>query len=179
MQGDGNVHSLFVFNNEGELEQIKDAVVSGKEYTSISFFRSSSLFQHEMVDRAIALDGTSSGEHGTGIGKVFVCVLQLLQTVTNVAPSQRIPQERIGTRYGEIDGNHQAYDGSRRSLQPREDLRRYQAYTKRVKHTRMTIYRYLPQKPIIANFDHFGREFASDPVEAYQSMQIGSTTSEG
>ncbi|KAH8086977.1 putative D-lactate dehydrogenase cytochrome oxidoreductase protein [Filobasidium floriforme] len=48
--GDGNVHSLFVFQNDEELEEIKDAV-------------------HVMVERAIALDGTSSGEHGAGMGK--------------------------------------------------------------------------------------------------------------
>lgn len=27
------------------------------------------VFQHVMVERAIALDGTSSGEHGAGMGK--------------------------------------------------------------------------------------------------------------
>lgn len=49
--GDGNVHSLPLFSNDEELEIVKDAV-------------------HEMVHRAIALDGTCTGEHGVGMGKV-------------------------------------------------------------------------------------------------------------
>lgn len=49
--GDGNVHSLALFNTEAELEVVRHAV-------------------HEMVYRAIRLDGTCSGEHGVGLGKV-------------------------------------------------------------------------------------------------------------
>lgn len=49
--GDGNVHSLALFNNDEELAVVRKAV-------------------HEMVDRAIRLDGTCSGEHGVGLGKV-------------------------------------------------------------------------------------------------------------
>jgi D-lactate dehydrogenase (cytochrome) len=49
--GDGNVHSLALFTNEAELEIVRHAV-------------------HEMVYRAIRLDGTCSGEHGVGLGKV-------------------------------------------------------------------------------------------------------------
>lgn len=49
--GDGNVHSLALFNTEEELAIVRTAV-------------------HEMVDRAIRLDGTCSGEHGVGLGKI-------------------------------------------------------------------------------------------------------------
>jgi len=49
--GDGNVHSLALFTNEEELAVVREAV-------------------HEMVHRAIRLDGTCSGEHGVGVGKV-------------------------------------------------------------------------------------------------------------
>jgi hypothetical protein len=49
--GDGNVHSLALFTNDSELEIVRHAV-------------------HEMVYRAIRLDGTCSGEHGVGLGKV-------------------------------------------------------------------------------------------------------------
>lgn len=49
--GDGNVHSLALFTNDEELAIVRKAV-------------------HEMVDRAIRLDGTCSGEHGVGLGKI-------------------------------------------------------------------------------------------------------------
>jgi D-lactate dehydrogenase (cytochrome) len=49
--GDGNVHSLPLFSDEKELEIVREAV-------------------HDMVHRAIALDGTCTGEHGVGVGKV-------------------------------------------------------------------------------------------------------------
>lgn len=45
------MHSLALFTNEKELEVVKEAV-------------------HEMVHRAIRLEGTCTGEHGVGIGKV-------------------------------------------------------------------------------------------------------------
>ncbi|KAJ7731322.1 FAD-linked oxidase-like protein [Mycena maculata] len=48
--GDGNFHALLLFTTDEELEVVKDAV-------------------HRMVVRAIALDGTCTGEHGVGIGK--------------------------------------------------------------------------------------------------------------
>ncbi|KAK7001546.1 FAD-binding protein [Favolaschia claudopus] len=48
--GDGNFHALLLFKNDEELELVKDAV-------------------HRMVERAIELDGTCTGEHGVGIGK--------------------------------------------------------------------------------------------------------------
>ncbi|ORX36265.1 putative D-lactate dehydrogenase oxidoreductase protein [Kockovaella imperatae] len=49
--GDGNVHSLALFSDDDELAKIREAV-------------------HEMVERAIRLDGTCTGEHGVGLGKV-------------------------------------------------------------------------------------------------------------
>ncbi|KAJ7502651.1 FAD-linked oxidase-like protein [Mycena galericulata] len=48
--GDGNFHALLLFKTDEELVAVKDAV-------------------HRMVERAIALDGTCTGEHGVGIGK--------------------------------------------------------------------------------------------------------------
>ncbi|PBK69975.1 hypothetical protein ARMSODRAFT_956799 [Armillaria solidipes] len=48
--GDGNFHALILFNNEEEHAKTKQAV-------------------SRMVRRAIALDGTCTGEHGVGIGK--------------------------------------------------------------------------------------------------------------
>ncbi|KAF8170891.1 FAD-linked oxidase-like protein [Mycena galopus ATCC 62051] len=48
--GDGNFHALLLFTTDEELKLVKDAV-------------------HRMVVRAIALDGTCTGEHGVGLGK--------------------------------------------------------------------------------------------------------------
>ncbi|VDC07738.1 unnamed protein product [Peniophora sp. CBMAI 1063] len=48
--GDGNFHTLLCFKNDEELAIVRDLV-------------------HRMVDRAIDLDGTCTGEHGVGIGK--------------------------------------------------------------------------------------------------------------
>jgi hypothetical protein len=49
--GDGNVHSILLFTNDDELHRIEEGV-------------------HEMVHRAIRLDGTCTGEHGVGLGKI-------------------------------------------------------------------------------------------------------------
>ncbi|KAI0043783.1 hypothetical protein FA95DRAFT_1498054 [Auriscalpium vulgare] len=46
----GNFHALMLFRNNEELEVVKGAV-------------------HRLVHRAIALDGTCTGEHGVGLGK--------------------------------------------------------------------------------------------------------------
>jgi len=48
--GDGNFHALLMFRTDEELEVVKEAV-------------------HRMVYRALALDGTCTGEHGVGVGK--------------------------------------------------------------------------------------------------------------
>ncbi|KAI0687856.1 FAD-linked oxidase-like protein [Cytidiella melzeri] len=48
--GDGNFHALLLFRTDDELAIARQLV-------------------HRMVERAIALDGTCTGEHGVGIGK--------------------------------------------------------------------------------------------------------------
>ncbi|KAJ7153683.1 FAD-linked oxidase-like protein [Mycena filopes] len=48
--GDGNFHALLLFTTDAELALVKAAA-------------------HRMVERAIALDGTCTGEHGVGVGK--------------------------------------------------------------------------------------------------------------
>lgn len=48
--GDGNFHTQLLFRNDKELEIVREAV-------------------HRMVERALKLEGTCTGEHGVGIGK--------------------------------------------------------------------------------------------------------------
>ncbi|EGO21705.1 hypothetical protein SERLADRAFT_357529 [Serpula lacrymans var. lacrymans S7.9] len=48
--GDGNFHALILFRDEEELKIVDDAV-------------------HRLIVRAIAMDGTCTGEHGVGVGK--------------------------------------------------------------------------------------------------------------
>jgi len=48
--GDGNFHALILFKDDNELEAVSQAV-------------------HRLVHRAIALEGTCTGEHGVGVGK--------------------------------------------------------------------------------------------------------------
>ncbi|KAI9067055.1 D-lactate dehydrogenase cytochrome oxidoreductase [Trametes sanguinea] len=48
--GDGNFHAFILFKSDDELKAVSDAV-------------------HRLVHRAIALDGTCTGEHGVGVGK--------------------------------------------------------------------------------------------------------------
>jgi len=48
--GDGNFHALMLFNNNKELQTVTEVV-------------------HRLVHRAIALEGTCTGEHGVGVGK--------------------------------------------------------------------------------------------------------------
>ncbi|KAF9646840.1 hypothetical protein BDM02DRAFT_3252840 [Thelephora ganbajun] len=56
--GDGNFHALLLFKEDDELPKVKDAV-------------------HRIVDRAIAMDGTCTGEHGVGVGKKEFLVHEL------------------------------------------------------------------------------------------------------
>lgn len=56
--GDGNFHALILFSNEKELEAVSAAV-------------------HRLIHRAIAMEGTCSGEHGVGIGKTEYLVEEL------------------------------------------------------------------------------------------------------
>ncbi|KAF7294728.1 hypothetical protein MIND_01010200 [Mycena indigotica] len=48
--GDGNFHALILFRDDEELEKVNQAV-------------------HRIVHRALAMDGTCTGEHGVGVGK--------------------------------------------------------------------------------------------------------------
>ncbi|KAF5386827.1 hypothetical protein D9615_001627 [Tricholomella constricta] len=48
--GDGNFHALILFRDDSELQGVSDAV-------------------HRLVHRAVALEGTCTGEHGVGVGK--------------------------------------------------------------------------------------------------------------
>ncbi|KZS96047.1 FAD-binding domain-containing protein [Sistotremastrum niveocremeum HHB9708] len=48
--GQGNFHTLLLFRDDKELEVVRGLV-------------------HRMVERALALDGTCTGEHGVGLGK--------------------------------------------------------------------------------------------------------------
>ncbi|KAF8431462.1 hypothetical protein L210DRAFT_3614525 [Boletus edulis BED1] len=48
--GDGNFHGLILFRDDRELQSVGEAV-------------------HRLIYRAIAMDGTCTGEHGVGIGK--------------------------------------------------------------------------------------------------------------
>ncbi|KDR83282.1 hypothetical protein GALMADRAFT_206873 [Galerina marginata CBS 339.88] len=56
--GDGNFHALILFKTDEEMKKAKEVV-------------------HRMVKRAIALDGTCTGEHGVGIGKKEYLVEEL------------------------------------------------------------------------------------------------------
>ncbi|CCM02858.1 uncharacterized protein FIBRA_04970 [Fibroporia radiculosa] len=56
--GDGNFHALLLFKDDKELEVVTDAV-------------------HRLVERAIRLDGTCTGEHGVGVGKKEYLVQEL------------------------------------------------------------------------------------------------------
>ncbi|KAF8642654.1 hypothetical protein AX16_009454 [Volvariella volvacea WC 439] len=56
--GDGNFHALLLFKTDEEREIVKEAV-------------------HRMVKRAIALEGTCTGEHGVGLGKKEYLVEEL------------------------------------------------------------------------------------------------------
>ncbi|KAF8260458.1 FAD-linked oxidase-like protein [Lactarius quietus] len=56
--GDGNFHTLLTFRNDEELKIVRELV-------------------HRMVERAIKLDGTCTGEHGVGVGKKEFLVQEL------------------------------------------------------------------------------------------------------
>ncbi|KZT44092.1 hypothetical protein SISSUDRAFT_1039360 [Sistotremastrum suecicum HHB10207 ss-3] len=70
--GDGNFHALLLFRDDDELEKVRQAV-------------------HRIVERALALDGTCTGEHGVGLGKREYLVeelgegtVHLMQAIKNV-----------------------------------------------------------------------------------------------
>ena len=56
--GDSNFHAILMFRDDEELEKVRGAV-------------------HRMVHRALALDGTCTGEHGVGVGKKQYLVEEL------------------------------------------------------------------------------------------------------
>ncbi|CEL55629.1 hypothetical protein RSOLAG1IB_01641 [Rhizoctonia solani AG-1 IB] len=56
--GDGNFHAIMIVRNAEELEAVREAV-------------------HRLVHRALALDGTCTGEHGVGVGKKEYLVEEL------------------------------------------------------------------------------------------------------
>ncbi|EAU88321.2 D-lactate dehydrogenase cytochrome oxidoreductase [Coprinopsis cinerea okayama7 len=56
--GDGNFHALILFKDDKELQKVEEAV-------------------HRLVYRALALDGTCTGEHGVGLGKKSYLVDEL------------------------------------------------------------------------------------------------------
>jgi len=56
--GDGNFHGLILFRDDAELQSVSEAV-------------------HRLIHRAIAMDGTCTGEHGVGIGKTEYLVEEL------------------------------------------------------------------------------------------------------
>ncbi|CAD6568519.1 MAG: hypothetical protein CYPHOPRED_002683 [Cyphobasidiales sp. Tagirdzhanova-0007] len=56
--GDGNFHGLLLFRTPEEFERVKEAV-------------------HNMIERAQRLDGTCTGEHGVGHGKIKYLVNEL------------------------------------------------------------------------------------------------------
>jgi FAD/FMN-containing dehydrogenase len=72
--GDGNVHSLALFSDDAELERVREAV-------------------HEMVHRAISLDGTCTGEHGVGVGKVEYLDEELGRGTVNVMETVKRTRE--------------------------------------------------------------------------------------
>ncbi|KAH9978354.1 FAD-linked oxidase-like protein [Russula compacta] len=63
--GDGNFHSLLLFRDEEELKIVRELV-------------------HRMVERAIRLDGTCTGEHGVGIGKKDFLIEELGEGTVNL-----------------------------------------------------------------------------------------------
>ncbi|KAK0225129.1 FAD-linked oxidase-like protein [Armillaria nabsnona] len=76
--GDGNFHALLLFKNDDDLGKVSDAV-------------------HRIVHRAIALDGTCTGEHGVGVGKKEYLIeelgegtVELMKTIKNAVDPQNL-----------------------------------------------------------------------------------------
>ena len=78
--GDGNVHSLALFTSDQELEVVKQGV-------------------HDMVHRAIRLDGTCTGEHGVGVGKIEYLDDELGRGTVNVMETIKRTSEWIDKRW--------------------------------------------------------------------------------
>lgn len=94
--GDGNFHALILFSDEKELEVVNAAV-------------------HRLVHRAIAMDGTCSGEHGVGIGKTEYLVeelgegtVELMKTVKRAVDPLNLLNP--GKLYPQNHPNHRRHD---------------------------------------------------------------------
>lgn len=88
--GDGNFHALILFHNDQELESVSAAV-------------------HRLVHRALALDGTCTGEHSVGVGKREYLVeelgegtVELMRTIKKAVdphnimnPGKLYPDEKV------------------------------------------------------------------------------------
>lgn len=95
--GDGNVHTLALFSDDEELERVRVAV-------------------HEMVERAIRLGGTCSGEHGVGLGKIEYLNTELGQGTVNLMETIKRTVDPLdlfnpGKVYPNIHPKHSAGDG--------------------------------------------------------------------
>ncbi|KAG6910090.1 hypothetical protein DXG01_013142 [Tephrocybe rancida] len=75
--GDGNFHALLLFRNDEEKKIVKAAV-------------------HRMVHRAIALDGTCTGEHGVGVGKKIYLVEELGQGTVDLMKTVKRAIDPLG-----------------------------------------------------------------------------------
>lgn len=76
--GDGNVHTLALFDDEEELARVRVAV-------------------HDMVERAISLGGTCSGEHGVGLGKIEYLPRELGDGTVNLMETVKVSLVNIAT----------------------------------------------------------------------------------
>ncbi|EKM55737.1 uncharacterized protein PHACADRAFT_95712 [Phanerochaete carnosa HHB-10118-sp] len=84
--GDGNFHALIIFNSDDELHVVSEIV-------------------HRLVHRAIAMDGTCTGEHGVGVGKKIYLTeelgedtVELMRTVKNaIDPLNIMNPSKVGS----------------------------------------------------------------------------------
>lgn len=95
--GDGNVHTLALFSDDDELEKVRAAV-------------------HDMVERAIRLGGTCSGEHGVGLGKIEYLPTELGQGTVNLMETVKRTVDPLdlmnpGKVYPHIVPKHSKGDG--------------------------------------------------------------------
>ncbi|KAI6110066.1 D-lactate dehydrogenase cytochrome oxidoreductase [Pisolithus sp. B1] len=94
--GDGNFHALVLFSNEKELEIVSAAV-------------------HRLIHRAVAMDGTCTGEHGVGIGKTEYLVeelgegtVELMRTVKRAVDPLNLFNP--GKLYPQNNSSHRRHD---------------------------------------------------------------------
>jgi len=75
--GDGNFHAQLMFKTDEEKEIVRQAV-------------------HRMVNRAIALDGTCTGEHGVGVGKKQYLIDELGEGTVNLMKTVKRAIDPLG-----------------------------------------------------------------------------------